>query len=434
MKITKSIITTVLVSILMCSCGTTNKLKKEFKNEEKDISFFKGFVLYDPIAKEKLINHNGDKYFTPASNTKLITFYSAFKTFGDSVTSLYYLRKGDSLIIKGSGDPSFLYGFENNKTLDFLQNAKENIYIVDEKIQDEHYGLGWSWDDYNYYYQAEKSLFPIYGNVLKIDFVIDTLVKNDTLIVTDSLKVHPRYFIENIQILDSIEIEREIYSNKFYYEKGDTSGTTIPFIISNQLVADLLSDTLSKKVILIPNSEKYEFKIFKGIKYSDLYKEMLTVSDNFIAEELMLQIGKVVTDTFSVENAIEYSLENYLSGFPQEPRWVDGSGLSRYNLITPKDYVYLLEKMYNEIPSKELFSYLPIGGKRGTIKKYYKNNPPYIFAKTGTLSNNHNLSGYIKTKKGNILIFSFMNNHYRKKHSEIKKEMEKKLRMIYEKY
>jgi len=123
-----------------------------------------------------------------------------------------------------------------------------------------------------------------------------------------------------------------------------------------------------------------------------------------------------------------------LSGFPQEPHWVDGSGLSRYNLITPNDYVYLLEKIYKEVPEEELFSYLPIGGKRGTIKSWYKNEKPYIFAKTGTLSNNHNLSGFIRTKKGNILIFSYMNNHYQKTHSDIKRDMEKNLKIIYNKY
>ncbi len=430
----KKVITLIITLILLSSCGTTLKLKKEFRNEEKGISYFKGFVLYDPIAKKEIINHNGNKYFTPASNTKLITFYSAFKTFGDSVTSLYYYKTGDSLIIKGSGDPSFLYGFENNKTFDFLKNAKENIYIVDEKIQDDYYGLGWCWDDYNYYYQAEKSLFPIYGNVLNIDFVIDTLLENDTLIENGRIAIYPNYFQKYVQIQDTIEIERELYSNKFYYEKTDSSGTTIPFITSNQLVVELLSDTLNKEVKLIPNSDKYEFKEFKGIKYSDLYREMLTVSDNFIAEQLMLQVANARKNTFNVAQGIEYSLDNYLSGFPQKPRWVDGSGLSRYNIITPKDYVYLLEKIYNEVPHEDLFSYLPVGGKTGTLKRFYKNNPPYIYAKTGTMSNNHNISGYIKTKKGNTLIFSFMNNHYKLSHTKIKREMEKKLRVIYEKY
>ncbi|MEA3501119.1 MAG: D-alanyl-D-alanine carboxypeptidase [Candidatus Marinimicrobia bacterium] len=430
----KIIFTTLIILISLISCSTTSKLRKDFRKNEKANSYFIGFVLYDPIAKKEIINHNGDKYFTPASNTKLITFYTAYKTFSDSVTSLYYCKTNDSLIIKGAADPSFLYDFENNQTLEFLKNAKENIYLIDDNIYDNVYGSGWAWDDYNYYYQAEKTLFPIYGNVLEIDFVIDTLVKNGTLILNDSLNIHPKYFTKNVHVQDTIEIERELYSNEFYYEKTDSSGTTIPFVTSNQLVAELLSDTLCRKIKIIPNSDKYEFKVFKGIKYSDLYEEMLTVSDNFIAEELMLQVGKAVSDTFSVGNAIKYSLENYLSGFPQEPCWVDGSGLSRYNLITPEDYVYLLEKMYNEIPTKELFSYLPVGGERGTIKKWYKNGKPYIFAKTGTLSNNHNLSGYIRTKEGKILIFSFMNNHYRKKHSEIKREMEKKLRIIYDKY
>jgi D-alanyl-D-alanine carboxypeptidase/D-alanyl-D-alanine-endopeptidase (penicillin-binding protein 4) len=55
---------------------------------------------------------------------------------------------------------------------------------------------------------------------------------------------------------------------------------------------------------------------------------------------------------------------------------------------------------------------LPTGGVSGTLKNWYKASKPYIFGKTGTLSNNHNLSGYIITKSGRKLIFSLMVNHY----------------------
>ena len=78
---------------------------------------------------------------------------------------------------------------------------------------------------------------------------------------------------------------------------------------------------------------------------------------------------------------------------------------------------------------------LPAGGERGTIKSWYGGKEePYVFAKTGTLSNKHCLSGYLKTKSGDVLIFSFMNNNYVGSSTPVKEEMQKVLEWIWENY
>ena len=401
-------ITFVLIIVLLSSCGTTNKLKKEFSKEDKGNTSFKGFVLYNLTTKKELINHNGKKYFTPASNTKLFTFYTIYKTLGDSIKGLEYYKTVDSLIIKGTADPSLLYTSESNKILDFLKNSKTPIYLIDGTIDEPHYGSGWAWDDYTYYYMPGKSLLPTNGNILRYSVENDIISSNITA------------FIDKI-FFSNGSLRRETSENKFYAKREKNKEYEVPFITSNELTAQLLSDEIDKNVVLIPN-KKYNFKPLYSEKKDILLAKLLVDSDNFISEQLMLQVGYEVSKKHSVKEAIKYSLDNYLQDLPETPRWVDGSGLSRYNLFTPNDIIHLLAKMHDEIPQEKLFSYFP--NKEKT----------FVFAKSGSLSNNYNLSGYLITKKGTLLIFSYMNNHFKESSSEVKNRISETIQEIYNKY
>jgi D-alanyl-D-alanine carboxypeptidase/D-alanyl-D-alanine-endopeptidase (penicillin-binding protein 4) len=77
---------------------------------------------------------------------------------------------------------------------------------------------------------------------------------------------------------------------------------------------------------------------------------------------------------------------------------------------------------------------LATGGVNGTVKNWYKADKPYIFGKTGTLSNNHALSGFLVTKSGKTLIFAFMSNNYVATTSDIRRNMQNILKNIYDNY
>jgi len=412
-----------IVFIVISSCVTTQKLKRDFNKNQNESEFFKGFVLFNPKSGKNIINHNGAKFFTPASNVKLFTFYSAYKTLGDSLKGLEYIKKNDTLIIKGTADPTFLYGFKDSKTIPFLKSHEGPIVLLDETINDDLLGSGWSWSDYQYYYMPEKSIFPMYGNLALY------AMKNN------SIHVVPKYFSNSISVLDSLRVNRVYEKNQFYLQRNDSLLYEVPFKTTLQLIAKLLSDTLNKPVELTTKQFYTEFTPLYSVSSDSVYKQMLTVSDNFIAEQLMLQVGKATKNSYNTDDAINYSLKNYLPNIPHKPRWVDGSGLSRYNLFTPESTVHLLTKMYLEIPKEKLLNYFAIGGESGTLKNWYGGkDKPYVFAKSGTLSNNYSLSGYIITKKGTFLIFSYMNNHYKQSNSEIRTQIQEHLSKIYEKY
>lgn len=406
----------------MLGCSVSKKIEKDLRSNAGQGNFFKGISVVDAKTGESLIGFNEGRYFTPASNVKLFTLYAALRTLQDSITSFDYVRKNDSLILKGTANPLFLVDSLDAKAMTFLRNCKENIYLMDADIEEAVYGMGWSWDDYAYYYMPEKQLFPIYGNVVSVS-------KKG-----DAFKVIPDLFTERFQITSSPKMVRNRDMNEFYIDRSaDFSNKKIPFKTSNQLVADLMSKELDRKVILLDNKVNYDFKSFKEVPYDTLYTRMMVHSDNFMAEQLMLRVGSVAKGKYSVAEAIQFSLENYLSDIPQEPRWVDGSGLSRYNLFTPESITYLLKKMFEELPVDQLFSFLPQGGKSGTLKNNYKGQD-YIRAKSGTLSNNYSLSGYLISKKGRVLIFSYMNNHFSGNTLQRKTEMSVFFKRLYESY
>ena len=161
---------------------------------------------------------------------------------------------------------------------------------------------------------------------------------------------------------------------------------------------------------------------------------MMQESDNMIAEQNMIMAAALMRDSLSTDVGINYMINNYLLDLPQEPRWRDGSGLSRYNMFTPATIVTLLERMYRDVPKERLFSLMAVGGNNGTLKYMFNGDKPFIFAKTGTLSGAYNLSGYLVTKSGKTFVFSFMNNNFAKPTSEIRREVQRILLAVKNNY
>jgi D-alanyl-D-alanine carboxypeptidase/D-alanyl-D-alanine-endopeptidase (penicillin-binding protein 4) len=383
-------------------------------------------VVYDLTREKELINYNGGKYFIPASTVKLFTFLTAYSTLPDSVPSIEYLEKGDSLLIRGTADP-LLLSDGPDEVVNFLKSWEGNVFLADKSIDDSKYGPGWSWDDFASSYMPERNILPLYENRV-------TLSRND------SVTIEPGFFKETLQKDGSGEAPspamktyRDPNQNLFDGKKvAEGKEVSVPFITSNQLAADLLGEALGKKVTLIRDHHLEDFKTLMIRSYDSLYARMLIDSDNFVAEQVMLQVGRATTGKYQVKAAILRALDSVFPDIPQKPRWVDGSGLSRYNLFTPESMVYLLKKMHRQIPEEELFALMAQGGVSGTLENHFKgvDDKPYVIAKSGTLSNNYCLSGFLKTSKGRLLAFSFMDNHYQGSSEQKKRELESYLELL----
>jgi D-alanyl-D-alanine carboxypeptidase/D-alanyl-D-alanine-endopeptidase (penicillin-binding protein 4) len=94
---------------------------------------------------------------------------------------------------------------------------------------------------------------------------------------------------------------------------------------------------------------------------------------------------------------------------------VDGSGLSRYNYVTARTVTTILEHMYKDPRHKAAFmSTLPIAGKDGTIASRLKRTRAEgnAVAKTGSISNVRSLSGFLRTRDGEMVVFSILCNDF----------------------
>ncbi len=426
------------LSLLLSSCSSSrqvsNFVKKEIEKSPLIQKYHVGFALYDREQKKMLYEKNADLHFSPASNTKLFTFYAGLKILKDSVPGLRYEERGDSLIFWGTGDPSFLHSkLKGVNALNFLKQSPKKLYYASGRYLGDFYGNGWQWDDYNEYYQPEISELPLYDNVVYIK-----KEKNEGLTVSPSLML--RNF-EYDATLDSrnYRIIRDFNTNVFKsptQSAPDGFNQQVPFKTSTQLSLQLLKDTLKREIewIQMPMPQNAK-RIFNSSRDSVL-KQLMLPSDNFVAEQLLLTYADQLGIPMNTNQVISYVQKNYLKDLPSLGRWVDGSGLSRGNLFSPRSIIVLLDSIYNELEDKQqLFNMFPAGGKTGTLRNAYaKTDKPFVFGKTGTLSGVHNQSGYIFTRKGKMYLYSFLNNSYLVPTAEIRQEMVRIMTLVNEKF
>ncbi|WP_428327649.1 D-alanyl-D-alanine carboxypeptidase/D-alanyl-D-alanine-endopeptidase [Mucilaginibacter sp.] len=409
------------------------KIKKLFKHSQILGNHFTGFALYDLDNQKMIYELSDDKYYTPASNTKLFTFYTCLKMLGDSIPALKYVVHNDSLIFWGTGDPSFLHSdLKGINGYTFLKNSHKKLFFATGNYTGQFYGSGWAWDDYNDYYQTEINALPLLDNtaILYAD-------KND------SLRIRPAYLKSYLKCdttyrPSNFRVKRDFLSNTLIYPfmpLPKNYRQEIPWKTSTALTLALLQDTLKLPVTEVHLPLPADAKTIYNTNTDTVYKHMLQPSDNFIAEQLLLVCSTTRFKTLNADSVISYSKTHFLNDLPDAPQWVDGSGLSRYNLFTPRSIVFLLCRILDEVKNEELLhSLMPAGGVTGTIKKAYKtdNGQPFVWAKTGSLSNNYNQSGYLVTKKGKRLAFSFMNNNFAGPVAQVRDEMVRIITFIHD--
>ncbi len=427
----------VLISLMACTVsqpftsGSAHSLKRQWIKSGQGTNHHVGVTIYDPVARKTLFAYRDTHYFTPASNTKLLTLYVALQSLGDSLTSARYLNTNDTLYVWGGGDPGTWYPQpENNHPLiSFLTGVEKPVVFSDAHFKAGRFGRGWAWDDFPYAFQCERTAFPIYGNRIRIE--------RDQ----DSLTIKPHFFKSAFTISkDTVtRYGKTEWGDQYYYTypSGNTrDDRSIPITFFENDTRYLWREVTGKNIFLSSIPIPDHTQVLHGSVTDTLLKIMMQESDNFIAEQILLNCSFDVLGYMSDKDFIEKSKSTILSNCANEPKWFDSSGLSRYNALTPATITDVLNRIYQLKGMEYIKAIFAAGGESGTLKNnfFIPGEKPYVYAKSGSLRDVYCLSGYLITKSGKVLLFSWMNNHIRQSKAALISEMENYLLFVYNHY
>ena len=398
----------LIALVLLNACSVQHRLSRHIPLNS---THFQGLLFVDLDTGDTLYQKNADVRFVPASTTKMFTLYASLAEVSDSLTAFKYKTSSDTLFVKSTSDPTFLNPhFEQGKVFEMLKDYP--VIAISPGYSGSHYGKGWMWDDARDSYQTEISAFPVFGNLA-------TVISSDGVRM-EPVSVEKLYMMENashsvFRWNDNEDIAASLQS-------GDT--LRVPFNTDMELVCALLKDTLHREVISLPGGSQSFNRELKSIAKDTVLKYMMYHSDNMLADHMLLQAGlnQFSEDQYDQQKIISYFLENRLADLPQKPRWVDGSGLSRYNLFSPSDLVFVVNKIRREFGEEAIRTYFPHNGTSGTMETFLKGEETFLYAKSGSMSGVYNLAGILETKNGRKLIFAVMNNNFTRSVGEVRSE------------
>ena len=415
-----------------------------------------GIMVQSAETGEILYEHNAQTVMMPASNEKIPTSVAALLNFGPDFryeTKIYTngtivdsVLNGD-LIIVGSGDPTFGYRFcdsidscfifqswaDSLKSLG-IRKIDGDVIGIDDIFDDELIGNGWTVDNLPYSYAAQISGLMFNENYITISLTVDSLGENirittfpdfNYVIIDSQIEIDDETDLKFNRIFNTniITINGTIEPNTGHTQRMSIHNPTLYFLTG--LKTELNKSGISiagepKDADEIPEKKdlsrcQYLFSHY-SIPLNEVLKILLKESQNLYAESLIKLLGAHFGDDGTFEEG-EKILKQTLRQFGLEEdtySFIDGSGLCRYNYISPAHIVKILRRMYYH-PYGQIFrECLPIAGIDGTIGYRMKGTVAQgkVFAKTGTISNVRCLSGYATTRDGETLIFSTIFNNF----------------------
>jgi D-alanyl-D-alanine carboxypeptidase/D-alanyl-D-alanine-endopeptidase (penicillin-binding protein 4) len=402
---------------------------------------------------------SANRLFLPASNQKIPTTAAALLSLGrDFRFDTVLCHRGritdgtveGDLVVFGNGDPTLYTRFHDDPRDVFRAWADDlkaqgitrvtgDVIGDDNAFDDEHLGYGWTKDNLPNWYAAEVGALQLNENY--VDF---TITPPDTIDgeVTIEGNLPSAYYsvVDEIEVVtlgrNSVELGRPEGSNEITLRGmvvvGDDSFERSPSITNPTLFfVTVLTEVLEEEGITVEggpvdcddiegwdhaSTEFPRLAAHQSPPLSEVLKTLMKRSQNLYAETMVRLMGWRTTGLGSFEagrDEVERRLAS-LGVAPGTYAYLDGSGLTRYNWISPRQIADILRGMRRHGLWEVWRDTFPIAGVDGTIRNRMKETPAEgnVRAKTGTISNVRALSGYVTTADGEELVFSMIVNGY----------------------
>ncbi|WP_392552290.1 serine-type D-Ala-D-Ala carboxypeptidase [Orbus wheelerorum] len=443
----------ILISVILGS------ISYSYANDQAELSSYlsllpKGTdlsILVETVEKKPstLISYQSDQFKQPASVQKLITALAAELELGADFRFITRLQtngkisnrqlKGD-LIIQMSGDPTFTRKQLNEMLMVLKLKGVDKItgnIIIDSSIFMGHdKASGWSWNNLTSCYNTAPSATIIDGNCFyagilpaqnigekattSVSSIYPVTLTSNILTISNKSESFADKYCE----LDMIASEKNRYhlagcvkhsSQKSYLKFAITDGF-------DYLSSILKTELAQKKIKFSGRITETKEPITKSLvplainqsaPLSELLTIMLKKSHNLIADTLYRTIGahyfKIPGTWQNSSDAIKAILLQKADIDLANAVIVDGSGLSRLNLIDADKLMQVLQYIAANNDTLKIVEMLPIAGIDGTLqyRRSFANNElkSIIYAKTGYLEGNYNLAGFLKTNENQYIAF-----------------------------
>jgi serine-type D-Ala-D-Ala carboxypeptidase/endopeptidase (penicillin-binding protein 4) len=399
-----------------------------------------GIAIKNLASQQTLYNRDAEKYFNPASNIKLLTTAAALKQLGADFqirTSVY--QDGDGILrVVGRGDPSLKVP-QLQELAQQLQ--QQGITQINQLIADDSHFQGdivhpsWEWEDLAAYYGAPVNSLIVNENASLFTVSPQTIGKPLQIKWNEPMEAFQWRMENNSLTTDEgqsnfVKVSRDLTGPvlRIQGQMAVNSSPTIRAIAVFDPVQNFLRhfrQTLVRSGIAVQEmshgtgeTNQTEIAAVKSPPLAELIKETNINSNNLYAEALLRTLGitQPANKNQTTANAGLEVVKTTLTELGIDPNsyiLVDGSGLSRKNLITPQALVQILQVMDKSSQAQIFRASLPIAGVNGTLRNRLRDTPAVgiVQAKTGTMTGVVSLSGYINSPNYQPLAFSIIVNH-----------------------
>lgn len=429
-----------------------NRIFKILKETDPYLNI--GIAILDKKTGRKILSHNEERYYTPASVNKIFLAAAALKILGHDYTFQTQLsHHGRTYYVRFGADPYFTHTDLEDLLSPLKDLNKSDPLMI--TIDRSHFSLPkhpFSWTHENTTFCQARPLDSALINKNTVSFYIFP-EKNKNKARIEFLNDPIPFEIENKSTVGpctpATEIKRK---NLFFRNKIILSGGCVPMTLKiclppedlDQYILDHFHHVLKKMGFrnyrLVfgdtpPKTAPLKATISEPV--SRILKDVLSRSDNYTSDVLYLELGQVLTpvahEWADVGIALKKGILKKFRFDLQKTIIRDGSGLSRHNATSPR---LLAEFIRHALSDCEVGPYLrealPTWGESGTLENrtHHRYLDGKAHLKTGTMNGISALAGQLTAKSGKEYIIAIMsqglvetNGHYITLEDKILKEI-----------